>query len=341
MGVFSGIGRAIHSPGFGDRLQAALAAAQGDPQAVYRLRELQRQNAELAIRQRAEQRAEEDRNNQVWGAKEAGYTNPAIAAMSTGDLSQSMRERLAPHQFGPTGGSVGTPDATGRMTFQQAPWRDTFGTDMLQSDGTAPPSAIASRVEPVPVQGMGVYGWSNGGQVDPGQAPGSFTPGGTAPRTAPQTPQLPSGPPIAAPRLGQARPTAYGDPVAELSRIVGVAPSSGFRTQAHQDALVRQGLTHTRTGAHQRGDGLDFPIPAGPRQQAAAAQIQQRYPQARFAFEGTNLHVSLPGWGRAPDLSGSARRYPGAGGPPVTAQGPQGQTYYRIGGQWYDNPEGR
>lgn len=334
----SGLGHALQSYGLGDRLALAQAYFSGDPSQVTALRARQEeqdiQRQALALRQQAAQRAEEDSQNQVWGMKASGqFSNEQIAAMNSDQRAAAMAARLAPHQFGPEGGSVGTPGANGQMAFQQAPWRTAFGTDLLQSDGTAPPTAIASRVEGIPVPGVGVYGWNNQGAVN--------SPGAAPPPT--QRPQLPSGPPASAPRIGQANPAAYGDPVAELSRLVGVAPSSGFRTQGHQDALVRQGLTRTRTGAHQRGDGLDFPIPAGPRQQAAAAQIQQRYPQARFAFEGTNLHVTLPGWGRAPDISGSARRYPGGGSrsATVTAQGPQRQTYYRVNGQWYDNPEGR
>lgn len=99
------------------------------------------------------------------------------------------------------------------------------------------------------------------------------------------------------------------DPVAELSGL-GFRPESGFRTQRHQDSLRAQGLTNTVTGSHQRGDGLDLVPPRGMAKVDAIALVKQRYPGARaIPSNGGAIHVTFPGWGRAPDISGSRRRF--------------------------------
>jgi hypothetical protein len=99
----SGIGRAIRAPGFGDRLQAALAAAQGDTSAIPRLRALQQQQAEL-------QRQNDARDTQVIGAKNLGFSNDEIGAMSPQDLSWAARQRAAVRMFDPGGGAAGGDD---------------------------------------------------------------------------------------------------------------------------------------------------------------------------------------------------------------------------------------
>lgn len=93
---------------------------------------------------------------------------------------------------------------------------------------------------------------------------------------------------------------------------MGFIPTSGFRTQKHQDALVAQGLTKTKTGSHQRGDGVDFAVPAGMSKTQAIQLVLQKYPGARAeASNGNAIHVTFPGWGQAPDISGSRSRYGG------------------------------
>ncbi len=297
-------------PDLGDRIRAALAAMQGDTSAYARFQQQQQQRAELALRQQAAERAVAERDNQVWGLKESGVSNPLISALSPGDASQIMRERFAPRSGAP-GTQFTVPSLNGGQDqVSMVPTMDEQNAAAMNAQQPGMGDAFRRRQAygpPVAVpEGAGLaengpqgWGW--------GIRPASM---GPAPATAPSRP---GGPPASAPRIGQG-PTAYGDPVRELTQLLGVAPSSGFRTQGHQDALVRQGLTRARHSQHTERNALDFPIPAGPQQQAAAAQIRQRYPQARFAFEGTNLHVTLPGWGQAPDISGSARRYPGAQG---------------------------
>lgn len=89
-------------------------------------------------------------------------------------------------------------------------------------------------------------------------------------------------------------------------------PTSGYRTQRHQDALIAQGLTRTRNSSHTRGDGVDFSVPRGMTKQQAIAEVERRYPGARaIPSNGSAIHVTFPGWGKAPDISGSRRRYGG------------------------------
>lgn len=108
------------------------------------------------------------------------------------------------------------------------------------------------------------------------------------------------------------RLVAFGDPVSDIRQLFGVSPTSGFRTQSHQNALISQGLTSTRNSSHTRGDGVDFPTPAGMSKSEFIAAIKRRYPSAKaIPSNGSAVHVTFPGWGKAPDVSGSRRRFPG------------------------------
>lgn len=92
----------------------------------------------------------------------------------------------------------------------------------------------------------------------------------------------------------------------------GFKATSGFRTQAHQDSLRRQGLTQTRHSSHTRGDALDFAVPKGMTKQQAIEMVKRQYPGAKaISSNGNSIHVTFPGWGNAPDVSGSRRRYGG------------------------------
>lgn len=190
MGFLSGIGKASHSPDFGMRLQAALAAAGGDQNAIYRMREMQRQNAELQLRQQAAQRAEEDRNNQVWGLKESGFSNPEIAAMNAGDASQATRERFAPYQLAP-GSSRHIPGVGGQPEqVVNAPTTEEQQAAFYDRTSPGMGAAFARRQAlgpPVPIQ--------QGGGLAVPQADGSWgwgvAPEGVQP--APSGPAAPSG----------------------------------------------------------------------------------------------------------------------------------------------------
>lgn len=99
------------------------------------------------------------------------------------------------------------------------------------------------------------------------------------------------------------------NPVERLSAF-GFRPTSGFRTAKHQAALVAQGLTDTKYGSHQRGDGIDFAVPQGMSKQQAIALVQREYPGVRaIPSNGNAIHITFPGWGQAPDISGSRRRF--------------------------------
>jgi hypothetical protein len=93
-------------------------------------------------------------------------------------------------------------------------------------------------------------------------------------------------------------------------KSLGLFPTSGFRTQRHQDALIAQGLTNTRHSAHTRGDALDFTVPKGMTKDQAIAEVKRRYPGANvIKSNGNAIHATFPGWGRAPDVSNSRGRY--------------------------------
>ncbi|RYG88117.1 MAG: hypothetical protein EON59_05435 [Alphaproteobacteria bacterium] len=76
--------------------------------------------------------------------------------------------------------------------------------------------------------------------------------------------------------------------------------------------MKAKGLTNTTHGSHQTRDGLDFDVPQGWSKQRAIEEVKRRYPNARaIPSNGSAIHVTFPGWGRAPDISGSRRRYGG------------------------------
>ncbi len=75
---------------------------------------------------------------------------------------------------------------------------------------------------------------------------------------------------------------------------------------------MRAGETNTVNSAHTRGDAIDFRVPRGMSKAQAMAEVKRRYPGAKVApTNGNSIHVTFPGWGRAPDVSGSRRRYGG------------------------------
>lgn len=113
------------------------------------------------------------------------------------------------------------------------------------------------------------------------------------------------------PRKGRAPFNASFNPLPDLEGQ-GFRPTSGFRTQAHQDSLRRDGQTKTRNSSHTRGDALDLAVPRGMTKQQAIAEVRRQYPGARIEpTNGNSIHVTFPGWGRAPDVSGSRRRFGG------------------------------
>lgn len=319
MGLFDGAGGGKGRGLFGnidwDRLAGGFGAAQatlaGDPaQAAAILQNQQRLRAQQEQAQAEAEAAQRFRDEQTWGLKEMGYGNPFIAATTPQDASQAVLRRTEPYSQAPgttrvtpsvNGGEdqrVTAPDPTDTQRTYE--FLNSVNPELARSYLARQALIINSGIDPA-------TGQPYSQAIDPRQL---FNFGGPQ-QGAPQLPQNgPAAPPGPAPVSRSQPPASYGDPVAELTQLVGVRPSSGYRTQGHQDALVEQGRSRARRSQHTARNALDFPIPAGPSQQAAAARIRQRYPQAQFEFERSNLHVTLPGWGQAPDVSGSARRYP-------------------------------
>jgi gentisate 1,2-dioxygenase len=99
------------------------------------------------------------------------------------------------------------------------------------------------------------------------------------------------------------------DPIGQ-ARKDGLTPTSGYRTQRHQNALIGQGLTKTKNSSHTRGDAIDFAVPNGMSKTQALAIFKRRYPGAKvISSNGNSIHATFPGWGKAPDVSGSRKRY--------------------------------
>src|SRR4051812_33880122 len=137
MGFLSGIGRAVRAPGFGDRLQAALAAAGGDTSAIPRLRALQLQQAQY-------QRQDDARDAQVIGAKNLGFGNDEIGALSPQDLSWAARQRVAGRTFDPGGDPAGGEgDGAGTYPVDDAPQPAPVGAAPIFAPppGSPPPGA--------------------------------------------------------------------------------------------------------------------------------------------------------------------------------------------------------
>jgi hypothetical protein len=69
-------------------------------------------------------------------------------------------------------------------------------------------------------------------------------------------------------------------------------------------------MTTTARGSHPEGDALDFMPPKGMKMPEAIALVKQTYPGTRVAASNKGaLHITFPGWGKAPDVSNSRRRF--------------------------------
>ena len=101
------------------------------------------------------------------------------------------------------------------------------------------------------------------------------------------------------------------DPISDLGKL-GFSPTSGFRTQKHQDELRAQGLTTTKTGSHVVADGLDFIIPKGMPVSKAIQTVKRMYPGVKATRTNKGaIHLTFSGWGKAPDVSRSRERFGG------------------------------
>lgn len=335
MGFLSGLRERIG--GFDpSRLAVAGAFANGDPTSAFSIMAQQRQRTEA--QRRAEQEAERAREAEARRAEAAqalGISKEQLNAMRPEEISRILESRFESRQFGPEGGSVRNVGPDGQATYDQAPWQRQVGRGIIAGGPNgAPAQPIYQGVEPVSVQPGGGVAGVRGGEASwlvppagvdapPLQADPSSMP---RPRSQAERDALPPGTRYIAPDGsvrtvggagggGAQRPFgASFNPVPEIQSQFGVQPTSGFRTPGHQADLVRQGLTQTQGGSHPRGDALDLPTPPGMTKQQFIAAIERQYPGARaIPSNGNSIHVTFPGWGRAPDVSGSRRRYPSRG----------------------------
>lgn len=282
MGLFS---RARNDPAFGDRVRAAIAYAQGDTGAASRFQQLQLERQRLAQQQQAEarQQAEMARALEVSGrqqeaAQALGWSKDQISAVTPGDLSQLVRERFTPRQFGAEGGSVRNVAPDGTETYSQAPSEREINGGIIRTSPEGISRSVYEGGHYVPVtEGGGVAVFNSRGQGGWGVAPDSM--GGRAPGpprlgpvpqngaippvqvpVAPQTPpQLPTSADTrpendpapafnpnptdlaSAPPLASIRGIQFGAPVANMPRV-GQRPRSGNSRAAQLRQSARSAI---------------------------------------------------------------------------------------------------
>lgn len=318
------------APGF-DWGAAALTFLGAGP-LVQARRQRELEQARLALQQQVAEQALQERNNQIWGAKESGVSNPNISVLSPSDLSQTMRERLAPYSQSPNETRV-TPSVGG-------------GADQ--------------RVTAAPAE-ANTYNWLNGlpngapmaqsyAERQAYPAPVSIQPGGNAIGFGPTGPHY-----LVQPDGAGAAPPAGGNGAGNNNpgglRVPGTSRFQTFQTMAAGVSAQEQLL---------RGNYLNHPN--------TIRQIVERYAPRR-SRGGDNTDEQVDNYiayvsqqtGISPDQSVDAnytapiaramrgfetgRRAPS---PRPSARAPRlqtaqagGRTFYRINGRWYDNPEGR
>lgn len=301
------------APGF-DWTAALLTLAGAGP-AVRARQQRELEQARLAAHQQELEQAQLERNNQIWGAKESGVSNPNISVLSPSDLSQTMRERLAPHSEAPgvryTSPSLnGGPDQVSTaptMDEQQVAFFNRLhpgmGNAFAQRTAYGPPVAI-QQGGGLAVPGENGWGWG-------------VAPEGVTPTPAPTTRPPAGGPPSNAPRT-------FADPMGFRGGVM----TSGRRTPGGNRAVG--GVPNS---GHLRGDDADFtPLPGQTLQQTLEA-ARQYFPGARVAIHnGTHVHVDQPGYGQTPyfgarGAAGAPRNLPVANSAAEAAALPPGTEF--------------
>lgn len=297
MSIFDSL-RGSGGPSFLDRLMIAQALTNGDYGAVASLRarqsEQDMQQQALELRQATAQRAEQERNDQVWGAKESGVGNPLIAGMSADDLSRTLRERIAPHTEAP-GTRYTTPSLNGGAdTVSTAPTMDEQQAAFYESQVPGARNAFVTRQAygpPVATQpGGGVI------QFGPGGAHYAVTPDGMAPQQS-------GGPSQAGGRQdGGAFDFNRNPPPTSRNFPDPTAFPGGRMTSGRRTPEGNRAVGGARNSRHLSGDGADYVSLPGQTLQQTLQQAQQYFGQGARAeiHNGTHVHVTLPGYGRTP-----------------------------------------
>ena len=201
MGLF---GNHKNDPAFGDRVRAAFAMLNGDQNAPFRFQQLQLERQRLGMTQAQQQREQQAQDDQIWAAKQNGFSPAQISQLNPNDLSQLGRERFTPRQYGPEGGSTGYTNADGTTRYEVAPYQRQVGRTVI---GAGPnntnQSVIFRGVEPVSIPNVGVRGYTDQGLADGANPPQiGFIPQGGA-QAMPEAPQSGMAPPP------QMQPQAY------------------------------------------------------------------------------------------------------------------------------------
>jgi len=160
-GLLSGIGDALGGLFSGDgqmRLARAMAYMNDDWQGAARISASMQDNA------RSRQEAEAERK-QLLELRQSlvnlGYTGDQINALMTDPKSVAAltREKLTPKQFGPGGGSLAAPNASGvfETTFQAPRWDDD-NSYWGQVQGAAVPEAQIRGTKTIPIPENGTVG---------------------------------------------------------------------------------------------------------------------------------------------------------------------------------------
>ena len=90
-------------------------------------------------------------------------------------IAELLTETYKVRQYTSAGGSAHNP-VTG--STYQAPWREQVGSSIIQGgENGAPPRAVYEGVQPVSVDGVGVFGMTGSGRVVNGEGYNPFNPG--------------------------------------------------------------------------------------------------------------------------------------------------------------------
>ena len=121
-----------------------------------------------------------------------------------------------------------------------------------------------------------------------------------------------------------------------LVTSAGGTVTSGLRTPEHNRDVG--GKPNSR---HLTGDALDTVPPRGVSMAEWEGQLRQQLPGYRILNEGDHVHVQGAGTGIGGPRVISRTAPVEKVKPPSMTRVVNGQAYYKVNGQWFDNPEGK